>query len=317
MLEVHVTGKTVEALGICSFELRAIDGGPLPAFEAGAHVDVYIAPGLTRQYSLCNDPHERHRYLIGVLRDPASRGGSNALHDTLHVGQTLTIGTPRNLFALAQSGTRHVLLGGGIGITPMLAMAHELHHRGADFELHYCFRSRDRAAFIPTLEQGAFARHLYLHDDNGAAGQKLDAPALLGTPTSGSHLYVCGPGGFMQHILDTARSAGWPEAQVHREFFAATATDPATNTAFEIELASSGRVLCVPPERTVFEVLDEAGVMIDSSCEQGVCGTCMTRVLAGIPDHRDQFLTPAEQAANDCFLPCCSRARSTRLVLDL
>lgn len=317
MLEVTVTRKLVEAEGICSFELCAVNGEALPAFEAGAHIDVHIADGLTRQYSLCNDPRERHRYVIGVLRDPASRGGSTAMHDTLHEGQTLTIGTPRNLFALEHSGTRHLLFGGGIGITPMLAMAHELHHRGVDFELHYCYRASERAAFIEQLSHSAFASRIHLHDDSGVPAQKLDAAALLAAPAPASHVYVCGPGGFMKHILDTAHQAGWPEAQVHREFFAAAPVDQAANSAFEVELARSGRVLNIPADRTVFEVLDEAGVEIDSSCEQGVCGTCVTRVLQGIPDHRDQFLTAAEQAANDRFLPCCSRSRSARLVLDL
>jgi len=317
MLQVTVTRKADEADGICSFELSALDGSPLPAFEAGAHIDVHIADGLTRQYSLCNDPEECHRYLISVLRDPNSRGGSSAMHEQVQTGQTLSISTPRNLFALDHSARRHLLFGGGIGITPMLAMAWELSRKGADFELHYCFRSRDRAAFVTMLAQTPFAARITFHDDSGAKEQQLDAPAVLATPDTGTHLYVCGPGGFMNHILDTAHKAGWAQDRVHKEFFAADPIDQSADAPFEVELAKSGRVFQIPAERTVFEVLDEAGIEIESSCEQGVCGTCVTRVLKGIPEHRDKFLTVAEHAANDRFTPCCSRARSSRLVLDL
>jgi vanillate O-demethylase ferredoxin subunit len=317
MLQVNVTRKADEADGICSFELCPVDGSTLPAFEAGAHIDIHIADGLTRQYSLCNDPRERHRYLISVLKDPSSRGGSRAMHEQVQSGQTLSISAPRNLFPLDRSAQRHLLFGGGIGITPMLAMAWELSHQGADFELHYCFRSSQRAAFVEMLAQTRFADRITLHDDSGPQTQKLDAPALLAAPHADTHLYVCGPTGFMNYILDAAQNAGWSQDRVHKEFFAADPVDQSANVPFEVELASNGQVFRIPAERSVFEVLDEAGIAIESSCEQGVCGTCVTRVLKGMPDHRDKFLTVAEQAANDRFTPCCSRARSSRLVLDL
>jgi vanillate O-demethylase ferredoxin subunit len=317
MLQVNVTRKADEAEGICSFELSAVDGSTLPAFEAGAHIDIHIADGLTRQYSLCNDPKERHRYLISVLKDPSSRGGSRAMHEQVQSGQTLSISAPRNLFPLDRSAQRHLLFGGGIGITPMLAMAWELSHQGADFELHYCFRSSQRAAFMEMLAQAPFADRIRFHDDSGLQIQKLDAPALLAAPNADTHLYVCGPAGFMNYILDAAQNAGWSQDRVHKEFFAADPVDQSANVPFEVELASNGQVFRIPAERSVFEVLDEAGIAIESSCEQGVCGTCVTRVLKGMPDHRDKFLTVAEQAANDRFTPCCSRARSSRLVLDL
>ncbi|MDH4653815.1 PDR/VanB family oxidoreductase [Pseudomonas sp. BN606] len=317
MLQVRVTRKIDEAEGICSFELCAVDGGELPPFEAGAHVDVHIGAGLTRQYSLCNHPEERHRYLIGVLKDPVSRGGSRAMHEQVAQGQLLNISEPRNLFALDHQGARHLLFAGGIGITPILAMAYELSHRGADFELHYCFRSQERAAFIKQLRHLPFAGRVHLHDDSGAQAQKLDAPALLANPTSDTHLYVCGPSGFMGHILESAENAGWSQDQVHREFFAATPLEHDADSPFEVELASSGEVFHIPADRSVFEVLDEAGIAIETSCEQGICGSCITRVLQGLPDHRDQFMTAAEHACNDQFTPCCSRAKSPRLVLDL
>lgn len=317
MLQVNVIRKVVEAEGICSFELCAEDGRPLPPFSAGAHIDIHIAAGLIRQYSLCNDSRERHRYVISVLKDPLSRGGSAAMHDTISQGKILSISEPRNLFPLAESAKRHLLFGGGIGITPMLAMAHELHHQGADFELHYSFRSSERAAFIQWLAQAPFASHVHLHDDSGSPEQKLDTTALLATPDTTSHLYVCGPAGFMNFILDTAKAAGWPEDRVHREFFAAAPVDQSADMPFEVQLASNGQIFYIPADRTVFEVLDEAGIAIESSCEQGVCGTCVTGLLEGIGDHRDQFMTAAEHAANNRFTPCCSRAKSPRLVLDL
>lgn len=317
MFKVNVTCKAEEAESICSFELCAVDGGTLPAFKAGAHIDIHIAAGLIRQYSLCNDPRERHRYLICVLKDPISRGGSRAMHEQIRPGQTLSISTPRNFFPLERSAKRHMLFAGGIGITPMLAMAYELSHQGTDFELHYCFRSSGRAAFVGMLAQTPFAGRVKFHDDSGAQIQKLDASAVLAVPDTGTHLYVCGPVGFINYILDAAQNAGWSRHCIHKEFFTTEPADLNTNVPFEVELASSGQIFQIPAERTVLEVLEEAGILIESSCEQGVCGTCVTRVLKGTPEHRDKFLTVAEQSTNNCFTPCCSRAKSLRLVLDL
>ena len=315
-LEVRVARKAVEALDICTFELVAADGRPLPAFSAGSHVDVQVA-GLTRQYSLANDPTESHRYLIGVLRDAASRGGSAAMHDLVREGDTLVISAPKNHFPLAHDAGRHLLLAGGIGITPILCMAERLAVTGADFELHYCTRSRERTAFYGRIRASGFAARAQFHFDDGDAAQKLDIAKLLATPQPGTHVYVCGPKGFMDAVLGTARERGWPEAQLHYEFFGADVAPAAGDTAFEVQLASSGRVVVVPKDRSVVQALAAAGVEVQTSCEQGVCGTCLTRVLDGVPDHRDLYLTPEEQAAGDQFTPCCSRARSARLVLDL
>jgi len=318
VLPVRVARKAVEALDICSFELVAADDQPLPAFSAGAHLDVQVPGGLTRQYSLCNAPHETHRYLIGVLRDAASRGGSAAMHDRVREGDVLTIGAPKNHFPLAPQARRHLLLAGGIGITPILCMAEQLAASGADFALHYSTRSRERTAFHDRLRASAFAERVAFHFDDGEAAQRLDLAALLAAPQAGTHLYVCGPRGYIDAVLAGARAHGWPEAQLHREYFAGGDAAPAAgDTAFEVQLASTGRVIAVPADRTVVQALAAAGVEVQTSCEQGVCGTCLTRVLAGTPEHRDLYLTPEEQAANDQFTPCCSRARSARLVLDL
>jgi vanillate O-demethylase ferredoxin subunit len=316
-LSVRVARKSLEAEGISSYELVSVDGTPLPAFAAGSHIDVQIPGGPTRQYSLCNDPAETHRYLIAVLRDPQSRGGSVAMHERIHEGDMLTIGAPKNHFALAHEASSHLLLAGGIGVTPLLCMAERLAHAGADFEMHYCTRSPGRTAFQRRIEASGFAARVAFHYDDGAAAQKLDIAARLSSPRAGQHLYVCGPKGFMDAVLGSARAQGWPEAQIHYEFFAADAGPLAGDSAFEVMLASSGRVVRVAADCSVVQALAEAGVSIPTSCEQGVCGTCLTRVIEGEPEHRDLYLTPEEQAANDQFLPCCSRARSGRLVLDL
>ena len=207
-ISVRVARKQQEALDICSFELVAEDGAPLPVFSAGSHVDVHLPGGLIRPYSLCNPPGESHRYLIGVLRDPGSRGGSQAMHDQVHQGQTLEISAPNNHFALAHDARKHLLLAGGIGVTPILCMAERLANTGADFEMHYCTRSLDRTAFHQRIAASSFAPKVQFHFDDGAAGQKLDIAALLAAPASGVHLYVCGPKGFMDAVLNTARSQG-------------------------------------------------------------------------------------------------------------
>jgi len=316
-LKVRVAKKQVEAVDICSFELTDIDGHPLPAFSAGSHIDVRVADGLTRQYSLCNDAQESHRYLIGVLKAPSSRGGSRAMHDQIGVGDVLEISAPKNHFALAHEARKSLLLAGGIGVTPILCMAERLSAIDADFEMHYCTRSRDRTAFAERIERAPFGSKVQFHFDDGDASQRLDLAQLLRLPQAGMHLYVCGPKGFMDAVLKTARDAGWPESQLHYEFFAAEVVKSDSDGSFEVKLASSGRIVMVGKDQTVVQALAAAGVDVPVSCEQGVCGTCLTRVIDGTPDHRDVYLTPEEQALNDQFTPCCSRSHSARLVLDL
>ncbi|VVN33291.1 Carnitine monooxygenase reductase subunit [Pseudomonas fluorescens] len=317
MLEVCVSRKITEADGVCSFELTAADGTELPAFTAGSHVDVQVAQGVVRQYSLCNSPHERGRYLIAVLNEPASRGGSSGMHADVQEGTRLTIGSPRNLFDLDLGGDRYVLFAGGIGITPILAMAHSLVAAGKAFELHYCGRSLERLAFLGLLQAAPFTPHVYLHVNEAATGQRLGAVRILSSPSPHDQLYVCGPTGFMSHIQSAAKACGWRDGQIHREDFAAQVQVLEGDRRFEIELSRSGRIIEIPAQKTVLEVLLEHDVEIESSCEQGICGTCITRVLAGEPEHRDQYMSAAEHARNDCFAPCCSRSRSSRLVLDL
>jgi vanillate O-demethylase ferredoxin subunit len=319
IIEVKVTRKAREAEDICSFELAAADGSPLPAFSAGSHIDVHVGDGTIRQYSLCNNPEERHRYLIGVLRDPKSRGGSIAMHEQVKEGDTIRISAPKNHFPLVPA-KRTLLFAGGIGVTPILCMAERLAHAGADFEMHYCSRSRDRTAFLERIARSPYADRVHFHFDDGAAEQKLDLPSLLASPDADTHLYVCGPGGFIEFVTGTAKQNGWAAANVHLEYFGAppqAASDTSGDQAFEIRIASTGKTFAVPADKSVIKVLEENDVFVPISCEQGVCGTCITRVLDGVPDHRDMYFTDEEKAKNDQFTPCCSRAQSSCLVLDL
>lgn len=316
MISVQVLRKKQEATGIASFELARPDGAALPGFSAGSHIDVQVPGGLTRQYSLCNDATEQHRYRIAVLRDPASRGGSVAMHDQLKEGDVVLISEPRNHFPLVHA-QKTLLFAGGIGVTPLLCMAQRLQAIGADFALHYSARSPDRTAFRDEIAGSPFAARVQFHFDDGDTAQKLDLPAVLGKPQPGTHLYVCGPTGYIDHVVKTAAGLGWPADQVHLEYFGAAPQDTTGDRAFQVKIASSGASYEVPANQTVVQALQAQGIEIMVSCEQGVCGTCITRVLEGECDHRDLYFTDEEKAKHDQFTPCCSRAKGPVLVLDL
>lgn len=315
LIEVRVVRKDMEALDICSLELATVSGEPLPPFSAGAHIDLHFS-GFVRQYSLCNHPAERHRYQIAVLREPRSRGGSVAIHDGLAAQQTLKISAPRNHFPLQPQVPHSLLLAAGVGITPILCMAERLASSGAGFQMHYCARSRERTAFRRRIEQSAFADAVSFHFDEDGPARSFELAAILRAMPAGTHLYACGPAGFLDHVLETARAAQWPQDRVHHEYFSA-APSTLPQGAFEVRLASTGQCHVVQAGESVVEALARAGVRVPISCGQGVCGTCLTRVLDGVPHHRDMFLTAEEQSRNDQFAPCCSRAHSASLTLDL
>ncbi|KWF28885.1 PDR/VanB family oxidoreductase [Burkholderia pseudomultivorans] len=316
-LTVKVARKWQEARDICGFEFVSDDGSPLPGFTAGAHIDVHLPGGLVRQYSLCNHPAQADRYQIAVLRDAEGRGGSRAIHDAVRQGDTVRISAPRNHFPLAAGAAHHLLLAGGIGVTPILSMAERLSSSGEPFAMHYCARSTERMAFVERIAASAFRDRVRLHVDDGEPAQRFDLAAVLAAAPEGTHLYVCGPRGFMDAVLNEARARNWAEARLHYEFFGGAVETSAADRPFQVRIASSGRVIDVPAECTVVAALAANGVDVLTSCEQGVCGTCLTRVLDGEPEHRDSYLTDDEKAAGDQFLPCCSRSRSAVLVLDL
>ncbi len=320
LLSVRVAARHEAAQDIVSLDLEDPAGGLLPAFTPGAHIDVHLPGGLIRQYSLMSDCRRRDRFRIGVLREPRSRGGSVALHDQVRDGDLLQISAPRNRFELAPA-EHSLLLGGGIGITPILCMATELGARGADFALHYSCRSRARAAFLEDIAPFEQAGHAHLHFDD-EPDTALDAAALLARAARDqAQVYVCGPAGYIEFIRAQARAAGIPDARVHFELFALDEADKPRpgdqDQAFQVQLASTGEIFDIPADETVTHALDRQGVFIPVSCEEGICGTCLTGVKSGTPDHRDSYLTDDEHAANDQFTPCCSRARTPLLILDL
>lgn len=315
-MKVRVVSKCLEALDIFRYELASLDGHPLPAFSAGSHIDVHMNSGLVRQYSLCNNPSE-DRYVIGVLRDPNSRGGSVEMHQAVNEGDILTISEPRNHFPLDPNAKRSILIAGGIGVTPILCMAERLSNVGADFEMHYCAKSSERMAFREHIARQPYASKVIFHIDDGDLEQKFDADAVLSQPASGTHLYVCGPKGFMDWVVQTAEQVGWAETAIHREYFAGGAINRSSDGSFQIKIASSGEIITVGRDESAVQALERHGVVVPVSCEQGVCGTCITRILSGEPDHRDVFMTDPEHALNDQFTPCCSRAKSPLLVLDI
>jgi vanillate monooxygenase ferredoxin subunit len=315
-LEVRIARKRVEADGIVSFEMVRPDGEPLPEFAAGAHIDVHIPGGWVRQYSLCSQPWQTEQYQIAVLLDPDSRGGSEAMHRAVCEGDRIRISHPRNLFALASTPAPPLLVAGGIGVTPILCMAEQLSQARVTFEMHYFTRSRGRTAFLRRIEESAFASQVAFHFDDGPPEQQLELARLFASPDQHRRAYVCGPAGFLEASLQAAKQNGWPDDRVHFESFKPRAAIE-TSRGFEVQIASTGAVYLIPPDKTVAQVLAEHSVNIPLSCEQGVCGTCLTRVRAGTPDHRDFILTPEERARNDQFTPCCSRSLSPRLVLDL
>ena len=315
-LHARVHAIVLEAEGIASFEFRRADGGELPRFAAGAHIDVHLRPGCVRQYSLCNDPRERHRYVVAVQREEAGRGGSRAMHDELRIGQGVTLGVPRNFFPLAPAATRHLLLAGGIGVTPMMAMVAELEAGQRDFVLHYCTRTPERTAFRARAEALAAAGRCVVHHDLGDPARGLDVRALLREPEPGTHLYYCGPPGFMAAVA--AACAHWPAGTVHCEYFSSPADRAAEaprNEPFRIRLARSGVDLDVPADKSIADVLVENDVFIETSCKEGYCGTCLTRYLGGEPEHRDTVLDDDDR--KEFVLVCCARARTPLLELDL
>lgn len=314
---VKVAKKQQAAVDIVTFELVDPAGESLPNFTAGAHVDVHVGDGLVRQYSLCNDPQETHRYQIGVLRDPASRGGSIAMHDNINEGDSLQISEPRNHFTLAHDAKESVLFAGGIGITPILCMAERLANIGSPFTLHYCTRSQDRMAFRERIQSSPFAGQVHFYFDDSPDSEKLNIQTALGSVDPGRHIYVCGPTGFLEFVRASAKEAGWSDDNVHYEYFGAEVQTSASSDSFQVKVASTGAVFTVNPGETIVEVLEKNGIEVLVSCQQGICGTCLTHVLEGTPEHLDYFLSDEEREANDQMTVCCSRSKSNMLVLDL
>jgi ferredoxin-NADP reductase len=314
LLSVFVHTLRYEADGIISIELRSPDQKDLPAFEAGSHIDLHLPNGMVRNYSLLNDCSERHRYVLGVLKDAKSRGGSKAVHEMLRVGMRLDISTPRNNFPLHEDAAHSVLVAGGIGVTPILCMARRLRSLGKSFEVLYFARSRKHAAFLEDVN--ALGTHVHLHFDDEQAGPPDLKSLLAQRNKANAHYYACGPAVMLDSFEAHCQSLGYANAHIER--FAATevAASSEAKQRYSVELKRSGKVIEITPEISLLSALQAANAEIMTSCEQGICGTCETRVLEGIPDHRDSVLSPDEQASNQIMMVCVSGCKSDRLVLD-
>ena len=315
-IEVRVKRISYEADRINSYELVSPAGGDLIPFTAGGHIDLHLSNRMIRGYSLVNDQRERHRYVVAVNKEPAGRGGSRFVHDNLRVGDIIRVSRPRNNFGLCEEAEHSILIGGGIGITPLLSMIRRLDALGRASELVYAARTRPAAAFLDELAAlGLNGRlNVQLDFDDERSGRVFDLPAVVGRAPAQAHLYCCGP----QPMLEAFEraTADRPANHVHVEYFQAKAP-PAIEGGFEVRLARSNRTIAINPGKTILDALLDAGIAANHACSEGVCGTCETRVIDGIPDHRDQFLSKEEQAANKTMMICCSGARSATLVLDL
>lgn len=311
LIEVSLAAIRPAADDTNLYDLARADYRPLPPAEPGAHIDLHLPNGLIRQYSLVVPGAGPARYTLGIKKDPNSRGGSRYIFDELTVGQMLAVSAPRNHFPLAPAAPHHVLIAGGIGITPIFAMIQHLRAAGAAFKLHYAGRSRRQLAFLDELKDAAFA---HIHCDDEHSGRLLDLAGAITDAPEGSHFYCCGPTPMLKAFLTA--TAAVPSERVHVEYF--TAKEAADRSAgFIVELARSGGEVAIPPGQSILETLREAGLTLDSSCQEGICGVCETRVISGIPDHRDAVLSDDEHAANKTMMICCSGAKTERLVLDL
>ena len=310
---VRVARKWQAGVDVTGLELAALSGH-LPTFQPGAHIDLHLPNGLVRQYSITNGPGELLSYTIAVKREPDSRGGSLAITDTLRVGDVLAISEPRNNFPLRRDATRTVLIAGAIGVTPLLSMARTLKRSNLSFEFHVFARSREHVPLPDELK--ALGESVTIHLGRGPAETTADVTALLGEPARAQHLYVCGPGPMLETVRSLATALGWPDEAVHFEYFK-NAHEIDMSTSFTVELARSALSLTVPAGKSILDVMRENGVDAPSSCEQGACGTCLTRVLEGDPDHQDVYLNDTERHSNAAILTCVSRAKSGRLVLDI
>jgi ferredoxin-NADP reductase/ferredoxin len=303
------------ATDIARYEFTAPDGGSLPPFDAGAHVDVVIAPEYLREYSLAGDPADRTRYVLGVQREAAGRGGSQLMHRAFREGRRVFISPPRNNFPLDEGARRTLLFAGGIGITPLLTMAHRLHALGRDFELHYSFRRRAEAGFLADLEGAPWQPRVRLHVTE--EGTRCELAREIPAYEDGLQLYTCGAARYMDGVFAAAQARGWPEDALHREYFSVPEPPDHVNLPFTLRLQKRGRTVAVPADLTAIEALAGAGVVVDTKCSDGICGVCATPYVAGEVEHRDYVLSAKERATK--MIVCCSRAKREggEVVLDL
>jgi phthalate 4,5-dioxygenase reductase subunit len=311
-MPLRVTRNDKIADGINLLEFRNANGAPLPQFTAGAHITIRVPNGLLRKYSLCNDPAERDRYLVAVKREVNGRGGSINLIDGVNAGDDLMVTAPINDFGLPPRAQDFLFIAGGIGVTPMMAMIREVLAQKKRFRLYYCSRSPETTAFRDELAAPEFAGNVTIHYDQGDPARSLDLRPILAERKNREHLYCCGPRPLMEAVREMTDH--WSSTAVHFEAFSEAETHKADDKPFKVKLARSGEVLEVPTSKTILEVLRDHGLEVPSSCETGTCGTCRTKMLGGVADHRDLVL--AEHEKVDTIMICVSRARSDEITID-
>lgn len=313
-IDVQLRQIRLEAEGIASYELVDPGGQALPPFEAGAHIDLHLPNDLVRSYSLINAPCERHRFVIAVQREAQGRGGSSWMHTVPRVGDVVKINGPKNHLRLSEDAQQSVFFAGGIGITPFMSMVRRLNALGRPWTLHYAVRSPRQAVFMRELQELTTRRSSVEFSFSSERAGRLDIARIVAQAPSHAHFYCCGPPKMIEDFL--AACANRPASMVHLERFAA-ATEAATAGGFEVLLHRSGRRIDVPPGKTILDALLDNAVTVQYSCSSGVCGSCRTTVLEGVPDHRDDYLTAEEKRANQSVMICCSGSRTATLVLDL
>lgn len=313
VLQMVVTRAELTARNVMKYEFQAADGGDLPPWQAGAHLDIVVAPEFLRQYSLCGDPADRRSYQIGVLCEDTGRGGSRLMHRIFSEGRRIFVSRPINHFPLVPTATRSILMGGGIGITPMIAMAHQLYTQGRDFVLHYSGRSREAMGFLTDLAGFAWGDRVHLHISD--EDSRADMAQIMAGYRPGWHVYTCGAMRYMTSVLDAARNAGFPEEARHFEYFSVPEQPEYENHPFTLRLARSGRVVAVPADKTATEALAEQGIHVDVKCSDGICGVCKCGLLSGQAEHRDFVLSRAQREG--AIILCQSRAAERDGVIEI
>lgn len=325
-LQVRVRAITYLGEDVNAYEVVPLTAKELPPFTAGSHIDLYFRDGRVRQYSLCNDPRETHRYIFAVQNEANGRGGSRAIHEIVHAGRILAISAPRNNFSLREDAKHHVLIAGGIGVTPIVAMARRLLTIGAYFELHYGARTQDKLAFHEELTALGLGERLHVYVDGGDPDKGMQLQDIVAGAPADAHFYCCGPAGLMNGVK--AATAHRPPQLVHFEHFVATGPAPSVPrelmngegsstiaVGFKVSLAKLGKTFDVPNDKSIVDVLRENGIQVETSCESGLCGTCRTRYLEGEPEHHD-YVLDADERLRDVLI-CCARSKTPTLVLDL
>jgi len=314
---VEITEVRTVAKGVKSFTFEAVDRGPLARFDAGSHLTVHLKDGQQRQYSLLNPPFESHRYQIAVKLDPNGRGGSKSIHKNWKKGDVIQVSKPKNNFTLYENANRHILIAGGIGITPMLSMAHRLSELESPFMLHVCAQTEKDVPFAKEIENRSFGPNVEVHLNNDYGRSSINLGQALAAPRKGDLIYVCGPAGFMDWIRESAVTLGWEPEQVHFESFSAAPTDAEPNQAFEVHLEKTGKTLQVSEDMSILDALQHANIKVPYACGQGTCGTCIVGVTKGEAEHRDAYLSEIEKQEGDQICLCVSRAKGDAISLDL